>query len=602
MTAKPTPAASAAKPADTDATDTPAKPGGSTPDASDALDAVAAEQARRLAAAREAQEARRAAALAAQEARRVKAAQEAEERAREAEAAAAASPAPDAAPDPAADAAQAPGRGAEEAEEQGLAGKALLEERKRIFDRMNELKNEKLRRQLEQMEAEDRAEEEAQDAARLDAAEGPSKDAPRPAPELTGPPAVRGARLRLRHVFGLLVGLAMLFGPVVGSAWYLWTRAHDRYISYAGFSVRTEEVGSAFELLGGVAELSGSSSSDTDILYKFIQSPELVARADAALDLRSLWGRPGTDWTNPGHDPVYAYNPGGALAGLLRLVAREAGQDRAADAVLGGAGPDRGTIEDLTAHWRRMVKVYSDSGTGLIDLEVQAFAPEEARAIAQLIYDESSAMINRLSAIARENAIGYAREERDQAVQKLAEAREALTRFRLRSGIVDPSVTIQEQLGLLTPLQAQLAQTLIDLEVQRQTTREGDPRLVQLENRVKVIEAQIAQERRNQGLDAAEGAAQDEDTAFAVNLAEYERLSVDLEFAQQSYTAALAAYDAALAEAQRQSRYLAAHVNPTLPESAALPARGTVLSLVALFSFLAWATTILALYALRDRR
>ena len=33
---------------------------------------------------------------------------------------------------------------------------------------------------------------------------------------------------------------------------------------------------------------------------------------------------------------------------------------------------------------------------------IAAFTPTEAQAIAQVIYDESSAMINRLSAIARE--------------------------------------------------------------------------------------------------------------------------------------------------------------------------------------------------------
>jgi capsular polysaccharide transport system permease protein len=458
-----------------------------------------------------------------------------------------------------------------------------MAERKRMAERMEQLKNDKLRRQLEQMEAD--AENEVREAeAAAAAAQGDGADkgprVPQPVPH---------AHTRPRHIMALASFVILVVAPVLVAGWYLWTRAQDRYVSYAGFSVRTEEIGSAFDLLGGVAEISGSSSSDTDILYKFIQSPELVAAVDAALDLRDTWGRPGRLWRDDTHDPVFAYNPEGALGGLLFGTPSE---------------PSRGSIEDLTAHWTRMVKVYSDSGTGLIDLEVQAFTPEEARAIAQLVYDQSSAMINRLAASAREDATRYARGERDQAVERLKVAREALTAFRLQTGIVDPSVTIQEQMGLLTPLQAQLAQTLIDLDVQRQTAAANDPRITQLERRVEVIEERIAAERRKQGLnsDQAPGASAGNEVSFAVNLAEYERLSVDLEFAQQAYTAALVAFDTATAEAQRQSRYLAAHVNPTLPESPTQPRRGTLLGLTALFAFLVWATLVLAAYALRDRR
>lgn len=376
----------------------------------------------------------------------------------------------------------------------------------------------------------------------------------------------------------------MVVLPILLSAWYLFDRAHDKYVSYAGFSVRTEEIGSAFELLGGVAEISGSSSSDTDILYKFIQSPELVARINEQVDLREMWSRPGRTWSNSDHDPVFAYNPQGIVESLF----------------VKGDPSDPGYIEDLTKYWQRMVKVYSDSGTGLIDLEVQAFTADEAQTIARLVYEESSTMINRLTAIARDDATRYAREELDQAIDRLKTAREALTRFRNRSQIVDPSASIQGQMGILTSLQQQLAQTLIDLDILRMTSQESDPRITQAERRVRVIEDRIEQERRKLGMGTTEGTA--DENAFANLVGEFERLNVDLQFAEQSYKSALAAYDAALAEAQRQSRYLAAHVNPTLPEAATRPDRLLLLGMVALFSLLIWAISVLAAYALRDRR
>ncbi|MEM6408852.1 MAG: capsule biosynthesis protein [Pseudomonadota bacterium] len=371
-------------------------------------------------------------------------------------------------------------------------------------------------------------------------------------------------RRKLRHVVVMLSFILLVVAPIGLTAWYLWTRATDRYVSYVGFSVRTEEVGSAAELLGGVVELSGSSSSDTNILYKFIQSHDLIRTVDQKLDLRKMWSK-----ADPDTDPVFAYHP-------------------------------PGTIEDLESYWGRMVKVYNDSGTGLIDLEVQAFSPEDARRLAQLIYDESSSMINRLSALGQEDATRYAREELDLAIERLKNARENVTLFRNRTQIVDTEAMLQSQMGLLSSLQLQLAETLIEFDMLGEISNNDDPRKVQAQRRIDIIEARIQEERNKLGLGAA--APGDEGNVFANLVGEYERLVVDQEFAQQSYTAALAAFDAASAEARRQSRYLAAHVRPTLAEAPTQPQRLSLLGLVAIFSFLSWAILVLVAYSLRDRR
>ena len=381
-------------------------------------------------------------------------------------------------------------------------------------------------------------------------------DTSRPAPQV--PPS----RPRKRHgLVGLSFLLMVLLPPLV-AGWYLWTRAADRYTSTVGVSVRTEETNSALEMLGGIAELSGSSSTDTEILYKFIQSQELVRRADLALDLRGLWAK-----GNPALDPVFVYTP-------------------------------PGTIEDLVDYWSRMVKVYNDD-TGLLELHVQAFTPEDAQRIAQFVFDESAEMINRLTAIARDDATSYAREELDQSQEALKTAREAMTRFRNRTQIVDPTASVQSQMGLLSSLQLQLAETLINLDILRQTAAANDPRITQAERRVEVIENRMVEEREKLGLGAEDVAAS---TVFADLVGEFERLNVEREFAEQSYTAARAAYDAALAEARRKSRYLAAHIRPTLAEAPEHPRRLMLTFLTGMFAFLIWAILVLAFYAVRDRR
>ena len=383
--------------------------------------------------------------------------------------------------------------------------------------------------------------------------------------DLAPPPVVAPSHIQPRHLALMLSFLILVILPSLVSGWYMWARAADRYVSNTAFSVRNADTSSALQLLSGIGQLGvSSSSSDTDILYQFIQSQELVSKIDAKINLRKIWSQ-----ADPQIDPVFAYHP-------------------------------PGTIEDLMRYWPRMVKVYNDSGTGILNVQVQAFNPQDAQTIAQMIYDDSSEMINRLSAIAREDATRYAREDRDDALERLKIARTALTAFRNRTQIVDPAASVQNQMGLLSSLQTQLAETLIARATLQDTVPANDPRLLQEDRRIEVIRAQIALERKNLGL--GNSTSSDDPTAFADLVGEYERLAVEQQFAEQTYTAAMAAYDAAAAESRRQSRYLAAHVNPTLSQASEQPQRLMLLSLAALFAFLLWSIVLLVFYALRDRR
>jgi len=56
-------------------------------------------------------------------------------------------------------------------------------------------------------------------------------------------------------------------------------------------------------------------------------------------------------------------------------------------------------------------------------------------------------------------------------------------------------------------------------------------------------------------------------------IAEFERLLSEREFSEQKYVTALSNLNVAQTEAQRQSRYLAAYVGPTLAESPERPQR-----------------------------
>ncbi len=346
------------------------------------------------------------------------------------------------------------------------------------------------------------------------------------------------------------------------SSIYLIFIANDQYASTVGFSVRSEELSPSQSLLGGLASLSGSSSSDTDILYEFIQSRTMIERVDARLDLARIYSR-------PEYDPVFAYDPDGA-------------------------------IEDLVSYWQRMVKISYSTGSGLLEVRANAFAPQDAYDIARAIVDESSNMINEMSTIARADATRYAIEDLDQALARLKTAREALTRFRSETRIVDPSADIQGQMGLMNSLEAQLSNAIIDVNLILETSSESDPRVAQARRRIRVIETLIEEERQKFGMGRTSEKGDKRD--YSTLVGEFERLMVDREYAEKSYLGAQAAVDTAQAEAQRQSRYLATYAQPSLPQSVQYPKRYTLILVISTFLVLGWSIGVLIYYGIRDRK
>lgn len=382
-----------------------------------------------------------------------------------------------------------------------------------------------------------------------------------PATVVVGDVAPR-AKMKKRHYGVLLIFLFFVALPSAGVLWYLYERAADQYASRIGFVVHTEDTSAVTDVLGGAIQLGSGGSKDTDILYEFIRSQQLVSLVDQKLDLRALYSK-------PQNDPVFAFQPDG-------------------------------TIEDLLDYWSRMVRVYYDVDTQLIELRVQAFDADDAYNIAQEIFAQSTVLINRLSAVAREDTLRYAREELQTAEDQLKAARQALTRFRNETQIVDPSADVQGQMGLLNTLQAQLAAALIDQDILRDSTRENDPRMVQAARKIEVIRKRIAEERKTFGLSGDGGGSNSEE--FNALLAQFEALTVDREFAEKAWLAARSAYDGAVIEANRQSRYLAAYVGPTRAEKAQYPERIMLWVMTTLVLFLAWSILTLIGYSVKDRR
>jgi capsular polysaccharide transport system permease protein len=346
--------------------------------------------------------------------------------------------------------------------------------------------------------------------------------------------------------------------PFAASVWYLWARAADQYHSEVAFSIRSEQPGGAAAgLLGALTQIGGGSASDASILDEYIGSQRIVDEIDAELDLRAIYNR-------APHDPVFTL----------------------------GSDP---SDEALLREWRRMVQVSYETQGGIIHVVAKAFTPEDAQAIAKAILARSGALVNQLSDQARADAVRFAHTELAESETNLRTMRQRLADFRRENRLVDPAADAAGQTGLLNALQDQLARALVDRDVMLSYADATDQRVIQVNRRIDAINARIEAERASLDGGGAGGALPDV-------LSSYQELQVDLEFANKAYVESLAGLTAARAEARRQSRYLAAHIEPTLATSSLYPRRLLLAGLVGLFLLLGWGIVTLVYYNVRDSR
>jgi capsular polysaccharide transport system permease protein len=387
------------------------------------------------------------------------------------------------------------------------------------------------------------------------AAPAPTKVGGVNAPRVAGRPVI--ARMKRRYLAILVSFAVMVIVPIALVATYMYAFAKDQYHSTAAFSIRSEEANAAVSgLLGALTQVSSGSANDPDILFEYIRSQDIVAELDREIGLTAIF-RKAPD------DPVF---------------------NLAEDA----------TIEDLYDKWMDMVDVVHESSNGILEIDARAYTPEDAQQIVAAIVSKSSTLVNKLSRIANEDAIRFAKDELRETENALYDVRRKLTVFRRTNQIVDPVADAQGQLGILTALQTELARALIEQDTLASFAQPNDPRIASNDVRIAAISKRIDAERAN-----LQGTATDNTLDI---FSEYEDLLVQQEFARASYTQALAGLATANADARRQARYVAVHVEPTLAEQSLYPQREVIVALTALFAMLAWAVLALGYYNVRDNR
>lgn len=376
-------------------------------------------------------------------------------------------------------------------------------------------------------------------------------------------------RIRRLRIVGKTSGIGgllssfvlMVLVPTIAAGLYYGVVASDVYVSEAKFAVRgsgEKLPSSSSAALAMFSSLSSmNSNQEAYVLANYIQSTPLIEKMEKQVGVRDIFARAEVDY-------------------LSRL---------SADV----------PAERLRRYWEKMVAASIDNLSGVLNLEVRAFRPQDALAIAQAILVESEKLVNDISRRKRTDTVAFAREEVARAEKRLKDARVAIEEFRNASGTLDPVKSAEATSRLLIALRTQKMEFENEIATARRTLSESSPSVQILSSRLKATSDQIAT-IESQLTSKGEGG----DNPASRKLARYEGLELEREFAEKVYILTLAALERSRIEADRQQLYLVTFVPPGLAERSLLPNRPAATAVVFACAIAIWSVLSLLVAAVRD--
>lgn len=221
----------------------------------------------------------------------------------------------------------------------------------------------------------------------------------------------------------------------------------------------------------------------------------------------------------------------------------------------------RATSEGLYRYYTKMVTVELDRETGAVVLRTNGFTAQDAHTINQRLLGLSEQLVNQLNERARSHEVEEAESRVALAEQRVQRARAAMGAFRNAHALLDPAKQATSVLTIANGLVSEQAALQAQLQLTERTAPHN-PAIPVLQARIAALGTQIA--AQNSHAVGAPG-------AIAANMAGYDKLDQEQQFAAQNLVAASAALEVARSDALRQQFYLERVVEPDLPDWPELP-------------------------------
>jgi capsular polysaccharide transport system permease protein len=252
-------------------------------------------------------------------------------------------------------------------------------------------------------------------------------------------------------------------------------------------------------------------------------------------------------------------------------------------------------MERFVGYWKRMVSANYDPMTGLAVVTVRAFSPEDALSIANTMVTLAEDLVNSVAKRPQMDSVRFAEGEVRRTEERFRAAREAMTDYRLKEGMIDPAGALSSNLTLVQTLRSQLMQQQGDLaSLMSQQQNPNSPAAQSLRSRIAATKDQLSKLEKEVSKDR-EG-----NKVLTELVGRYERLDLERQYAQAGFVAAQQALDQARANAAAQHLYLTPYVRPVLAESSTYPKRAQSTLIAALAFFGIWIVGLMFVRAVSE--
>ncbi len=318
--------------------------------------------------------------------------------------------------------------------------------------------------------------------------------------------------------------------PTLVSVVYFGVMASDRYTSQSSFVVRSPKSQSSLSGLGAILQGTGFTRAQDDIytVQEYMRSRSSLEELRRSLPVREFYEAKG--------DVFSRFNGFGF----------------------------RGEEEAFYQYYRDQLNITFDAVSGISTLNVTAFDAAESQKINSALLKQGEALINQLNDRARSDTVRYAEEVVKVAEERVKEASQNLTDYRIENGVFDLKTQSEVQMGLVSKLQDELIVIQTQLDQVRAVTPEN-PQIPGLMAREKSLRKEISQQLR-----AISGSGKQ---SLSNQAADYQRVFLENQLAEQQLAAAITSLESAKAEADRQQLYLEVISSPNLPDLAHEPKR-----------------------------
>lgn len=375
------------------------------------------------------------------------------------------------------------------------------------------------------------------------------------------------SRVRMTIVLSMIVVVLL---PTVAAGLYLFAFASDQYVAETRFAVRNASAPSGSDGVtgdvgaiggGGMSLLAGGpnlAGEDAGIIANYIHSRPAIEEIGRYVDVRAIFTRPEADfWT--------------------RL-------------------PADASIEDFTRYWNRMIGVYVEGSSGIVQVSASAFRRQDALDLTKAILVASEKLANSLNLKMRSDQTRHAEDEVRRSEGNVRFALADLTSFRNSQHLIDPVDSAQATGKLLLQLMGDKVETEGRLYVVQRAQGANAPGITGVKARLESINTHIV-ELQNQ-------MAGDKQVSknMAATMARFEELELKKTFAEKMFDFSEQGLERARLASIAQSIYLAVFVPPMLPQDFTYPERYVDLLLVFIFSFMTWASGAVVTASVLDHR